>query len=72
MPVGALDRALAFTRHDDVDVVNAAATAIGHFARLHHDLNLKAAIDRMRELQKDERTALRAKYALEDIQTFRR
>jgi len=66
----ALERAIAFTRHDNVDVANAAMTAIGHLARLHRELSFEDAAVRLRELRNDARTAVRAKYALEDIDTF--
>jgi hypothetical protein len=66
----ALERAVEFTRRSDVDVVNAAMTAIGHLARLHRGLSFEDASARLRELQKDAHTAIRAKYALEDIARF--
>ena len=70
--VWALEQALAFTHDPNDDVANAATTAIGHLARIHRDLDMSAAIARLNELKKDDRFKLSAKYALEDIEVFRR
>ena len=68
----ALEQALAFTGNDDENVANAATTAIGHLARTHPQLDMTRAISRLNELRSAPRTSLAAKYALEDIEVFRR
>ncbi len=66
----ALAQALAFTRHADEDVANAATSAIGHIARIHRSLDMAEAILRLEELRANRGTREAARFALEDIAKF--
>jgi hypothetical protein len=65
-------QALMLLKHPHPNVRGAAATSLGHLARLHRDLNLKNVLPVLRALQEDPVVAGRAGDAIDDIEMFMR
>lgn len=62
--------ALDLLESDDPDVRGAAATALGHIARIHGEISIDRVLPALRHLVKDPQTAGRAGEALSDIEIF--
>ncbi|MGW5920544.1 hypothetical protein ACWFPY_16245 [Nocardia fluminea] len=64
------DRALALLDNADTDVRASAATALGHIARIHREIDRDRVVPALRRLLDDPETAGRADDALDDIEVF--
>lgn len=62
--------ALALTGSEDPNVRAVAATALGHVARIHGEINVSLVVPALKRLLGDPRTAGRAEDALSDIAIF--
>lgn len=56
--------------HDAWEVRAAAATSLGHVARLHGQLDLEIVLPALREALKDEKIAGYARDAMDDLEVF--
>ncbi len=63
-------KAVALSKHSDINVRGVAATALGHLVRLHGRISSNEVISTLKQLLADPRTAGRAEDALSDIETF--
>ncbi|MFI1239119.1 hypothetical protein [Nocardia salmonicida] len=64
------DRALALLDNADTDVRASAATALGHIARIHREIDRDRVVPALRRLLDSPETAGRADDALDDIEVF--
>ena len=66
------EKCLAFTTHQDVWVRRNAATALGHLARLHRQVDTAVVIPALEALRSDPDVASWAEAALDDLAVFLR
>lgn len=59
-----------FSHHPDSRVRRIAATCFGHLARIHHQLDLEAVLQRLTELKDDPLVKSSAEDALDDIRFY--
>ncbi len=64
------ERCLPFLGHQDPWVRGAAATSLGHLARIHHCLELDQVKPRLQRLADDPEMGDKARDALDDIRNF--
>ncbi|MGF0314455.1 hypothetical protein [Nocardia fluminea] len=64
------DRALALLDNADTGVRASAATALGHIARIHREIDRDRVVPALRRLLDNPETAGRADDALDDIEVF--
>lgn len=64
------DRALELLRNPDADIRAAAATALGHIARIHRTIDTERVIPALHHLTNNPATAGQAQDALDDIAMF--
>src|SRR5438067_13879828 len=63
-------KCLFFVNSEDPEVRGVAVTCIGHLARIHRDLELKAVVPLLKRLQNDPEIGGRIEDTLDDIESF--
>jgi hypothetical protein len=63
-------RCLLFSYHEDPQVRSVAATCLGHLARIHGQLDLDTALERLNQMSADPLARAAAEDSLEDIGFF--